>query len=148
MCFVLVLHRNVVLTETYYTQVFCRYLLFNILPTVADIVIAIVFFVSMFNAWFGLIVFVTMLLYLGITVFSFKTYAHLFLIEKVFLNHIFNITAATFTITEWRTKYRREMNTLDNEMEAKGVDSLLNFETVGLLLDCIFKVKFYASLCR
>lgn len=33
-------------------------------------------------------------------------------------------------ITEWRTKYRREMNEKDNRAKAKAVDSLLNFETV------------------
>lgn len=34
-------------------------------------------------------------------------------------------------ITEWRTKYRREMNEKDNAAKAKAVDSLLNFETVS-----------------
>ena len=36
----------------------------------------------------------------------------------------------TIFITEWRTKYRKRANELDNAMEAKAVDSLLNFETV------------------
>ena len=51
---------------------------------------------------FGIIVFATMLIYL----------------------------AATIIITEWRTKYKKEMNKLDNAMGATAVDSLLNFETV------------------
>lgn len=38
----------------------------------------------------------------------------------------------TFVVTEWRTKFRREMNLLDNEMNARAVDSLLNFETVRI----------------
>ena len=38
--------------------------------------------------------------------------------------------AVTIAITEWRTKFRRDMNKLDNEMNARAVDSLLNFETV------------------
>lgn len=38
--------------------------MFNILPTIADIVIAIVYFLTAFNAWFALIVFVAMFLYL------------------------------------------------------------------------------------
>eukprot|EP00118_Oscarella_pearsei_P015914 m.147769 g.147769 ORF g.147769 m.147769 type:complete len:101 (+) comp38477_c0_seq7:755-1057(+) len=42
-----------------------NYVLFNIVPTIVDIIIAIVFFVVAFNAWFGLIVFVTMVLYLS-----------------------------------------------------------------------------------
>ncbi len=36
----------------------------------------------------------------------------------------------TIGITEWRTKYKKEMNKLDNAMGATAVDSLLNFETV------------------
>jgi len=36
----------------------------------------------------------------------------------------------TIIITEWRTKYKKQMNTLDNAMGATAVDSLLNFETV------------------
>ena len=78
------------------------YIIFNILPTFADIGVAIVYFVIAFDAWFGLIVFITMLFYL----------------------------LATIGITEWRTKYRRDMNELQNETKAKAVDSLLNFETV------------------
>ncbi|XP_077037659.1 ATP-binding cassette sub-family B member 6 isoform X2 [Agelaius phoeniceus] len=38
--------------------------------------------------------------------------------------------ALTIFITEWRTKYRRDMNTRDNEAKSRAVDSLLNFETV------------------
>ncbi|WAQ94586.1 ABCB6-like protein [Mya arenaria] len=41
-----------------------------------------------------------------------------------------NFATITIFITEWRTKYRREMNKFDNETNAKAVDSLLNFETV------------------
>lgn len=36
----------------------------------------------------------------------------------------------TIAVTEWRTKYRRQMNTADNEQRTKAVDSLINFETV------------------
>jgi ATP-binding cassette subfamily B (MDR/TAP) protein 6 len=36
----------------------------------------------------------------------------------------------TILITEWRTKYKKEMNKFDNAMGATAVDSLLNFETV------------------
>ncbi|KAK3530568.1 hypothetical protein QTP86_027931 [Hemibagrus guttatus] len=78
------------------------YIVFSIFPTIADIIIAIIFFTSNFNAWFGLIIFVCMALYLTLTII----------------------------ITEWRTKYRRDMNTHDNNTKAKAVDSLLNFETV------------------
>ncbi|XP_062312741.1 ATP-binding cassette sub-family B member 6 isoform X2 [Osmerus eperlanus] len=78
------------------------YILFSILPTIADIIIAIIYFVSYFSVWFGLIVLICMVLYL----------------------------TCTILITEWRTKYRRAMNTQDNAAKSKAVDSLLNFETV------------------
>ena len=78
------------------------YIIFNILPTFADIGVAIIYFIVAFDAWFGLIVFLTMAFYL----------------------------LATIGITEWRTKYRRDMNERQNETKAKAVDSLLNFETV------------------
>ncbi len=41
------------------------YLVFSILPTIVDIVIAVVYFSVNFNIWFGIIVFVTMAVYLG-----------------------------------------------------------------------------------
>ncbi|KAK0175312.1 hypothetical protein PV327_009070 [Microctonus hyperodae] len=79
-----------------------NYILFSIAPTIVDIIIAVVFFVSAFNRWFGLIVFITMVLYIG----------------------------ATIGVTEWRTKFQRRMNLADNARNARSVDSLLNFETV------------------
>uniref|UniRef100_A0A8C6Z572 ATP-binding cassette sub-family B member 6 n=1 Tax=Nothoprocta perdicaria TaxID=30464 RepID=A0A8C6Z572_NOTPE len=78
------------------------YVVFSIVPTIADIVIGIIYFTSAFSAWFGLIIFMCMSLYLTLTIL----------------------------ITEWRTKYRRDMNTRDNEAKSRAVDSLLNFETV------------------
>uniref|UniRef100_A0AAQ5Z204 ATP-binding cassette sub-family B member 6 n=1 Tax=Amphiprion ocellaris TaxID=80972 RepID=A0AAQ5Z204_AMPOC len=78
------------------------YIVFSIFPTIADIVISIIYFITYFNAWFGLIVFICMALYLTLTII----------------------------ITEWRTKYRRDMNLQDNNAKSKAVDSLLNFETV------------------
>lgn len=79
-----------------------NYILFSIAPTMIDIVVAIVFFIGAFNWWFGLIVFLTMGLYLLATIF----------------------------VTEWRTKFQRRMNLADNAQKARSVDSLLNFETV------------------
>jgi len=78
------------------------YLLFNILPTIADIIIAIIYFATAFNPWFSLIVAVTMVIYM----------------------------AGTIGVTEWRTKYKRQMNLEDNKLRGRAVDSLLNFETV------------------
>ncbi|XP_060645803.1 ATP-binding cassette sub-family B member 6 [Drosophila nasuta] len=79
-----------------------NYIVFSITPTILDLIVAVVFFIYAFNWWFGLIVFLTMFLYI----------------------------ASTIAITEWRTKYQRRMNLADNEQRARSVDSLLNFETV------------------
>nr|XP_040219491.2 ATP-binding cassette sub-family B member 6 [Anopheles coluzzii] len=79
-----------------------NYILFSITPTIVDILIAVVFFITAFNWWFGFIVFLTMTLYI----------------------------VATIMVTEWRTKFQRRMNLADNQQKARSVDSLLNFETV------------------
>lgn len=42
-----------------------NYILFSIAPTIIDILIAVVFFSITFNWYFGVIVFVTMVLYIG-----------------------------------------------------------------------------------
>ncbi|KAJ3122914.1 ATP-binding cassette sub- B member 6, mitochondrial [Physocladia obscura] len=77
-------------------------LLFNIVPAFVDIFIAIFLFIYQFDNLTGFVVFVTMAVYIFLTVI----------------------------ITEWRTKFRREMNQLDSASRARAVDSLLNFETV------------------
>ncbi|CAG0919528.1 unnamed protein product [Notodromas monacha] len=91
------------------------YILFNIIPTVLDIIIAVVYFATAFNVWFGLLVFSTMAVYLGVTI----------------------------AVTEWRTKYRRFMNTADNDARAKAVDSVLNFETVKYHSAEVYEVNRY-----
>ncbi|KAJ3165297.1 ATP-binding cassette sub- B member 6, mitochondrial, partial [Irineochytrium annulatum] len=77
-------------------------LVFNILPIFVDIFISVIVFINYFDLSTGMIVLVTMALYIWCTV----------------------------VVTEWRTKFRREMNQLDNLSRARAVDSLLNFETV------------------
>lgn len=42
-----------------------NYIIFSILPTIVDIIVAVVYFIAAFNVWFGVIVFVTMILYIG-----------------------------------------------------------------------------------
>jgi len=43
---------------------------------------------------------------------------------------VFVYVAFTFAITDWRVKFRREMNDRDSEANTKAIDSLINFETV------------------
>jgi len=42
-----------------------NYILFSIVPTIIDIIVAVLYFISAFNKWFGLIVLTTMILYIG-----------------------------------------------------------------------------------
>jgi len=42
---------------------------------------------------------------------------------------VFYITF-TVSVTEWRTRFRRQMNELDSTAHSKAIDSLLNYETV------------------
>ncbi|XP_072744876.1 ATP-binding cassette sub-family B member 6 [Anoplolepis gracilipes] len=94
-----------------------NYILFSIVPTIIDIIVAVVFFISAFNKWFGLIVFTTMILYI----------------------------VATILVTEWRTKFQRRMNLADNAQKARSVDSLLNFETVKYYTAETYEVESYKN---
>jgi len=79
-----------------------NFMLFNVLPTLVEIGLVCGVLWAMLDAWFALVTLVT----------------------------IFGYIAFTLTITEWRTKYRREMNESDSEANTKAIDSLLNYETV------------------
>jgi ATP-binding cassette subfamily B protein len=76
--------------------------LFNILPTILEIALVIVILWRMLDIRFALITLVTVVGYI----------------------------AFTMIVTEWRLKFRREMNAMDQEANTKAIDSLLNFETV------------------
>ncbi len=78
------------------------FMLFNILPTLIEIALVCGILWVLFNIWFAIVTFVTIA---GYIVF-------------------------TLAVTEWRTKYRREMNATNSEANSKSIDSLLNYETV------------------
>ncbi|QWC57494.1 ATP-binding cassette domain-containing protein [Erythrobacter sp. 3-20A1M] len=78
------------------------FLLFNIAPTIIELIAIAVIFYTMFG--------VELVIATGIAVVVY--------------------IAMTRWITEWRTKLRAEMNDLDGTALARAVDSLLNYETV------------------
>ena len=84
------------------TEFLLSYLLFNFVPTMFEILLVCGILWRLYSASFAVAMFVTVVTYV------------------VF----------TFTITDWRVKYRREMNARDSEANTKAIDSLLNFETV------------------
>ncbi len=79
-----------------------NFMLFNIIPTMIEILLACGYLWWKFD-W----------RYAAVTLVALSSYI-------VF----------TIVVTEWRLKYRREMNKQDNEANTKAIDSLLNFETV------------------
>ena len=79
-----------------------RYVLFNVVPTFVELVLVIIILLTLYGLQYAIITFVTISIY-------------------VFL---------TFTITQWRLQFRKDMNAADNAASTKMIDSLLNFETV------------------
>ena len=79
-----------------------NFTLFNILPTLLEIVLVAAILFSKYNVWFAVITFITLVIYIIFTLF----------------------------ITEWRMVVRRTMNDLDSKANTRAIDSLLNYETV------------------
>lgn len=91
------------------------FLTFNIIPTFLEIAMVTVIIAWTFNWLFSAVIFLTIFLYV----------------------------AFTLVITEWRTQYRKEMNSKDSEANTKAIDSLLNFETVKYFGNEIHEKKRY-----
>ena len=79
-----------------------NFMLFNVIPTLLEIILVCAIMWGLFNIWYALVTFITV----GIYIFW------------------------TVAVTEWRLKYRRHMNKMDGEANTKAIDSLLNYETV------------------
>jgi len=79
-----------------------RFMLFNILPTLLEIVLITSIFWIKFGFLYALVTFTCLVSYIMFTIL----------------------------VTDWRLKFRREMNKQDTQANTKAVDSLLNFETV------------------
>lgn len=78
------------------------FMLFNILPTLFEILLVCGILWTLFDFTFALVTFVTIVGYI----------------------------AYTLVVTEWRLKYRRQMNDSDTKANTRAIDSLLNYETV------------------
>lgn len=79
-----------------------RFMMFNILPTLLEILLVAIIFWSLFSVWYAITT--------GIAVFAYIWF--------------------TVKITEWRNKYIREANQADSTTNSKAIDSLINYETV------------------
>jgi|TARA_B110000967_G_scaffold32601_1_gene31211 ABC-type transport system involved in Fe-S cluster assembly fused permease/ATPase subunit len=94
-----------------------RFMVFNILPTIIELVVVMLILLFAFDVWFSAVTLVCVVVYV---VFSIKT-------------------------TEWRTRFVKEANRLDSKSSTRAVDSLLNFETVKYFNNESFETKQYSS---
>ena len=79
-----------------------RFMLFNVLPTILEVVLVCGILWHLYGVTYAALTFVILVIYV----------------------------VWTLGITEWRIKFRRTMNETDSEANTKAIDSLLNFETV------------------
>ena len=78
------------------------YSLYSIIPTLIEVALVLSILAVKFDVWFAWITLAALVLYITFTV----------------------------TVTEWRTKFRKQMNELDSSAHSRAIDSLLNYETV------------------
>lgn len=94
-------------------QTVLSFMLFNILPTIIEIVLVLGILLYQFPSAFSWVT--------GITIFIYIFF--------------------TLAITNWRVKHRQIMNQKDTEANTKAIDSLLNFETVKYFTNEIHEQK-------
>jgi ATP-binding cassette, subfamily B, heavy metal transporter len=78
------------------------FMLFNIVPTLIEIVLVCGILWAFFDYTYAVVTLACVIGYIGYTLM----------------------------VTEWRIKYRRQMNETDQEASTRAIDSLLNYETV------------------
>ena len=92
-----------------------RFMLFNILPTLLEILLVALILLAAFSLSYMLVVLLAVLAYI---VYSIR-------------------------ITEWRTHFVRQANEMDNQSNSRAVDSLLNYETVKYFGNEAFEAERY-----
>ncbi|MCV2349971.1 ABCB family ABC transporter ATP-binding protein/permease [Paucibacter sp. Y2R2-4] len=93
------------------------YSLYSIVPTLIEVALVLSLLAIKFDAWFAWITLAALALYITFTV----------------------------TVTEWRTKFRKQLNELDSVAHSRAIDSLLNFETVKYFNNEDFEASRYDS---
>jgi ATP-binding cassette subfamily B protein len=92
-----------------------RFLMFNIVPTLFEIMTVAIIFGTLFSIWFALITLLAVAIYIFFTV----------------------------TVTQWRNRFIRESNAADNQSNTRAIDSLLNYETVKYFNNEEYEAKTY-----
>ena len=93
-----------------------NYLVFNILPTVAEFLLVALLLFGQYPARFALVTFASVTVYV------------------VF----------TLVVTNWRMSFRHTMNRFESEANGQAVDSLLNYETVKYFNNESFELNRYS----
>ncbi len=91
------------------------YSLYSIIPTLIEVTLVLTLLAVKFDVWFAGITLIALVFYITFTV----------------------------TVTEWRTKFRKEMNELDSSAHSRAIDSLLNYETVKYFNNEEFEAQRY-----
>ena len=91
------------------------YSLYSIFPTFIEVALVLGILAVRFDAWFFWITVAALVFYVSFTV----------------------------SMTEWRTRFRREANMADSTAHTKAIDSLLNFETVKYFNNEEFEARRY-----
>jgi len=94
-----------------------RFLMFNIVPTLFEIITVAIIFATLFSPWFALVTVIAVAIYIAFTVI----------------------------VTQWRNRFIREANTADNNSNTRAIDSLLNYETVKYFNNEHYEANTYDS---
>jgi ATP-binding cassette subfamily B protein len=101
-------------------EILLRFSLFSIVPTVLELVLVFVILWRALDVWVALATIATVVIYI----------------------------AYTMLVTEWRIKFRREMNEEDSRANTRAIDSLLNYETVKYFGNEIHEARRFDSAMR
>ena len=96
-------------------QSLISYSLYSIFPTLIEVVLVLSLLGTKFDMGYVWITLLALVLYVAFTV----------------------------VVTEWRTKFRREMNELESSSQTRAIDSLLNYETVKYFNNEAFEARRY-----
>ncbi len=91
------------------------YSLYSIIPTLIEVTLVLTLLAVKFDVWFAWITIIALVFYVTFTV----------------------------TVTQWRTKFRIQMNELDSNAHSRAIDSLLNYETVKYFNNEEFEARRY-----
>ena len=94
-----------------------RFMVFNIIPTLIEIIMVVGILFFNYGIWFALITLSSIVFYVGYSVYA----------------------------TDWRTRFIREANKADSSSNTRAIDSLLNYETVKYFTNEDFEAKAYDS---